>query len=69
MIFRLMLFDFIWKLHESYYKQLYCKWYATKVQYLINVDALPSPELNPLEGPTMCSCGKVGLEGAPDFEH
>ncbi len=26
-------------------------------------DALPSPGLNPLEGPTMCSCGKVGLEG------
>jgi len=26
-------------------------------------DALPSPGLNSLEGPTMCSCGKVGLEG------
>jgi hypothetical protein len=26
-------------------------------------DALPSPGLNALEGPTMCSCGKLGLEG------
>jgi len=26
-------------------------------------DALPSAELNSLEGPTMCSCGKLGLEG------
>jgi hypothetical protein len=26
-------------------------------------DALPSPGLNPLEGSTMCSCGKLGLEG------
>jgi hypothetical protein len=26
-------------------------------------DALPSPLLNPLEGPTMLSCGKLGLEG------
>jgi len=26
-------------------------------------DALPSPELNPLEGPIMLSCGKLGLEG------
>jgi hypothetical protein len=25
-------------------------------------DALPSPGLNPLEGPTMCSCGKLGLK-------
>ncbi len=24
-------------------------------------DALPSPGLNPLEGSTMCSCGKLGL--------
>ncbi len=27
------------------------------------IDALPSPRVNPLEGPTMCSCGKMGLEG------
>jgi len=26
-------------------------------------DALPSPGVNPLEGPTMCNCRKVGLEG------
>jgi hypothetical protein len=26
------------------------------------LDALPSPGLNPLEGPTMLSCGKLGLE-------
>jgi len=26
-------------------------------------DALPSPGLNPLEGLTMLSCGKLGLEG------
>jgi hypothetical protein len=32
-----MLFDFILKLHESCYKQLFYKWYAIKVQYLINV--------------------------------
>jgi len=25
-------------------------------------DALPNPELNSLEGSTMCSCGKLGLE-------
>jgi hypothetical protein len=37
MIFWLKLFDFIWKLHESCYKQLHWKWYATKIQYLINV--------------------------------
>ncbi len=24
-------------------------------------DTLPSPGLNPLEGPTMLSCGKLGL--------
>jgi hypothetical protein len=30
---------------------------------MIKFDALPSPELNPLEGPTMLSCGKLGLEG------
>jgi hypothetical protein len=30
------------------------------VDYLI-VDALPSPGLNPLEGPTMLNCGKLGL--------
>jgi hypothetical protein len=29
----------------------------------IITDALPSPKLNPLEGPTMLSCGKLGLEG------
>jgi len=28
-----------------------------------SVDALPSPGLNPFEGPTMCSYGKMGLEG------
>jgi len=27
------------------------------------IDALPSPGLNPLEGPTMLSCGKLGLDG------
>ncbi len=27
------------------------------------VDALPSPLLDPLEGPTMQSCGNLGLEG------
>jgi hypothetical protein len=26
-------------------------------------NALPSPGLNPLEGPTMLNCGKLGLEG------
>ncbi len=26
-------------------------------------DTLPSPLLNPLEGPTMWNCGKLGLEG------
>jgi len=30
---------------------------------LMFFDALPSPRLNPLEGPTMLSCGKLGLEG------
>ncbi len=30
---------------------------------LLQVDALLSPLLNPLEGPTMQSCGKLGLEG------
>jgi len=29
---------------------------------LIISDALPSPGLNPLEGPTMLSCEKLGLE-------
>jgi hypothetical protein len=29
----------------------------------MNVDALPSPLLNPLEGSTMWSCKKLGLEG------
>jgi hypothetical protein len=33
------------------------------VCYSSGVDALPSPRLNPLEGPTMLSCGKLGLEG------
>jgi hypothetical protein len=28
---------------------------------MILIDALPSPGLNPLEGPTMLSCGKLGL--------
>jgi len=36
--------------------------------YLVNScvskdDALPNPESNPLEGPTMLSYGKLGLEG------
>jgi len=31
--------------------------------YYMGDDALPSPGLNPLQGPTMCSCGKLGLEG------
>jgi hypothetical protein len=26
-------------------------------------DALPSPLLDPLEGPNMLKCGKLGLEG------
>jgi len=26
-------------------------------------DALPSPLLDPLEGPSMLNCGKLGLEG------
>ncbi len=30
---------------------------------MFQINALPSPGLNPLEGPTMCSCGKLGLEG------
>jgi len=32
-------------------------------------DALPSPGVNPLEGSPKCSCGKLGLEGVPDFQH
>jgi len=32
-------------------------------QHFMEGDALPSLGLNPLEGPTMCSCRKVGLEG------
>jgi hypothetical protein len=28
---------------------------------LVGVDALPSPEVNPLEGSPKCSCGKLGL--------
>ncbi len=35
----------------------------TCMNNLIQGDALPSPGLNSLEGPTMCSCGKVGLKG------
>jgi hypothetical protein len=38
--------------------------YATIVKHDIDkllVDALPSPGVNPLEGSTMCSCGKLGL--------
>ncbi len=30
---------------------------------VLKPDPLPSPGLNPLEGPTMLSCGKMGLEG------
>jgi hypothetical protein len=30
---------------------------------LIQVDALPSPLLDPLEGPSTLNCGKLGLEG------
>ncbi len=30
-------------------------------------DTLPSPGLNPLKGPTMLSCKKVGLEGRSRF--
>jgi hypothetical protein len=33
------------------------------IRALIPCDALPSPELNPLEGLTMLSCGKLGFEG------
>jgi hypothetical protein len=33
---------------------------ATKI---LDRDALPSPKLNPLEGPIMLSCGKLKLEG------
>jgi len=32
-------------------------------EFICIIDALPSPGLNPLEGPTMLSCGRVGLEG------
>jgi hypothetical protein len=39
--------------------------YGVKAQYSDPYwdDALPSHGLNPLEGPTMLSCGKLGLEG------
>ncbi len=30
-------------------------------QWDTDSDALPSPGLNPLEGSTMCSCGKLGF--------
>ncbi len=30
-------------------------------------DALPSLGVNPLEGPIMLSCGKMGLEGRSQF--
>jgi len=30
---------------------------------MLGSDALPSPGVNPFEGPTMLSCGKLGLEG------
>ncbi len=34
---------------------------APELSALIPSDALPSPGLNPLKGPTMLSCGKLGL--------
>jgi hypothetical protein len=32
-------------------------------------DALLSSLLNPLEGPSVLSCGNMELGGAPDFQH
>jgi len=32
-----------------------------EIEYGNKYDALPSPGLNPLEGSTMCSWGKLGL--------
>jgi hypothetical protein len=37
-------------------------WLSMKKIVRIN-EALPSPGLNPFEGSTMLSCGKLGLEG------
>jgi hypothetical protein len=34
-----------------------------------NIDALPSPGVNPLEGSPMWSCGIETRKGAPDFQH
>ncbi len=32
-------------------------------------DALLSSGLNPLEGPSVLSCGNMELGGTPDFQH
>jgi len=53
----------------NYYLSKLSKWIFWTILTLYSClivafnDALPSLGLNPLEGPTICSCGKVGLEG------
>jgi hypothetical protein len=37
--------------------------------FVISINALPSPGVNPLEGSPMWSCGIGIRKGAPDFQH
>jgi hypothetical protein len=47
--------------------QTHCK--LTLNTSIYNLDALPSPGVNPLEGSPMWSCGIGTRKGAPDFQH
>jgi len=49
-IFNLLMFVDLWVAFVMFY-------------YVMPNDALPSPGVNPLEGPPKCSCGNRDLEG------
>jgi hypothetical protein len=52
-------------------KNMKCVLYELLVDWAMNSghDALPSPEVNPLEGSPMWSCGIGTRKGAPDSQH